>query len=206
MKGLLYKDWMTLIRSYRLYLLICTGFIIFSTVLPENTFWAPYGIFFLSTVVSSLSTLDEQMKWQSYCDILPITRKEVVTERYVLNAVLTFAVVFLFLILNLVFRKNSLPAVLAIAAMMIALSFFTSAVSLPVNIRFGSAKAQMARMAIMIVLMGFCMAIINYGGVFVGMIQAADPVILGTVGLAAVILLYGLSWMISVRIYENKDL
>ena len=206
MKGLLYKDGMTLIRSYRVYLLVCAGFILFSAVKPENIFWAPYGIFFLSTIVSSLSTLDEQMKWLSYIDILPVTRKEVVTERYLLNALLTFAATAVFLILGLVLKNSDLPTVLATAVMMIALSFFTSAIFLPVNIKFGSVKSQMVRMAVMLVMIVCCMTVISYSGSLIDMISRISPTVLFLSVLIGVIVLYSISWLVSVRIFENKDL
>lgn len=76
MKGLFYKDVLMLTRSFRAYLAMTLFFIILATIRPDNSFWAVYGTFFFVTLVSSLMAVDEQSRWLSYCDILPLKRRE----------------------------------------------------------------------------------------------------------------------------------
>ena len=206
MKGLLYKDRMTLLRSFRIYVIMCVGFIILGSIHPDNAFWATYGLFFFSTIIPSLMAVDEQTGWLSYCDILPLKRRDIINERYLLSLILTAALVVLFLILSLIFRHADMPTVLVTAGMMVALSLLAISVSMPLNVKFGTAKGQMVRMTVIIVMVACGMFIINYAGPITAiLLQVKASVLL--FGIAAfIVLIFALSWLLSIRIYEKKNL
>ncbi len=206
MKGLLYKDGLTLMRAYRLYLLIFLFFLILGTYRPGNTFWAAYSVFFLSTIISSLFTLDEQTRWLSYSDILPVSRKTIVSERYLLNAGLTLAMIAAFVILSLIFRNLDGVEILSAACLMLSLSFVTSSISIPLNIKFGSAKGQVARLVTILIMVSGCMIVLNMFEDILDIVRSFSPVMLAGGLAAAVIAAYFASWRISIRIFENKDL
>lgn len=205
MKGLLYKDRMTLLRSFRIYVIMCVGFIILGSIHPDNAFWATYGLFFFSTIIPSLMAVDEQTGWLSYCDILPLKRKTIISERYLVHIITSAGMILFYLVLNLILRKAETAAVLATTGMSLAMSMLVFSVSFPINVKFGHVKGQMVRMAVIMVMVLCGMAIINYGGPILGILIKSGPMILPA-GAALVILIYFCSWMLSVRIYEKKDL
>ena len=206
MKGLFYKDVLMLTRSFRAYLAMTLFFIILATIRPDNSFWAVYGTFFFVTLVSSLMAVDEQSRWLSYCDILPLKRRDIINERYLLSLILTAVLVVLFLILSLIFRHADMPTVLVTAGMMVALSLLAISVSMPINVKFGTAKGQMVRMTVIIVMVACGMFIINYAGPITAiLLQVKASVLL--FGIAAfIVLIFALSWLLSIRIYEKKNL
>ena len=206
MKGLFYKDILMLTRSFRAYLAMTLFFIILATIRPDNSFWAVYGTFFFVTLVSSLMAVDEQSRWLSYCDILPLKRRDIINERYLLSLILTAVLVVLFLILSLIFRHADMPTVLVTAGMMVALSLLAISVSMPINVKFGTAKGQMVRMTVIVVMVACGMFIINYAGPITAiLLQVKASVLL--FGIAAfIILIFALSWLLSIRIYEKKNL
>ena len=206
MKGLFYKDVLMLTRSFRAYLAMTLFFIILATIRPDNSFWAVYGTFFFVTLVSSLMAVDEQSRWLSYCDILPLKRRDIINERYLLSLILTAALVVLFLVLSLIFRHADMPTVLVTAGMMVALSLLAISVSMPINVKFGTAKGQMVRMTVIVVMVACGMFIINYAGPITAiLLQVKASVLL--FGIAAfIILIFALSWLLSIRIYEKKNL
>ena len=59
--------------------------------------------------------------------------------------------------------------------------------------------------ALSMVMVGCGMAIINFGGAVVGSLLHAGTLIIPA-GILLVVLVYYGSWLISVRIYEKKDL
>ena len=63
----------------------------------------------------------------------------------------------------------------------------------------------MVRMLVIMVMVGCGMAIINFGGAVVGSLLHAGTLIIPA-GILLVVLVYYGSWLISVRIYEKKDL
>ena len=205
MKGLLYKDRLTLLRSFRIYVIMCVGFIILGSIHPDNAFWATYGLFFFSTIIPSLMAVDEQTGWLSYCDILPLKRKTIISERYLVHIISSAGMILFYLVLNLILRKAETAAVLATTGMSLAMSMLVFSVSFPINVKFGHVKGQMVRMAVIMVMVLCGMAIINYGGPILGILIKSGPMILPA-GAALVILIYFCSWMLSVRIYEKKDL
>ena len=206
MKGLFYKDVLMLTRFFLAYLAMTLFFIILATIRPDNSFWAVYGTFFFVTLVSSLMAVDEQSRWLSYCDILPLKRRDIINERYLLSLILTAALVVLFLILSLIFRHADMPTVLVTAGMMVALSLLAISVSMPINVKFGTAKGQMVRMTVIIVMVACGMFIINYAGPITAiLLQVKASVLL--FGIAAfIVLIFALSWLLSIRIYEKKNL
>lgn len=205
MKGLLYKDRLTLLRSFRIYVIMCVGFIILGSIHPDNAFWATYGLFFFSTIIPSLMAVDEQTGWLSYCDILPLKRKTIISERYLVHIIASAGMILFYLVLNLILRKAETAAVLATAGMSLAMSMLVFSVSFPINVKFGHVKGQMVRMAVIMVMVLCGMAIINYGGPILGILIKSGPMILPA-GAVLVILIYFCSWMLSVRIYGKKDL
>jgi hypothetical protein len=61
-------------------------------------------------------------------------------------------------------------------------------------------------MAVIIVMVGCGMFIINYAGEIIEkLLQVKAPVLLAGAA-AAIILVFGLSWLLSIRIYEKKNL
>ena len=206
MKGLFYKDILMLTRSFRAYLAMTLFFIILATIRPDNSFWAVYGTFFFVTLVSSLMAVDEQSRWLSYCDILPLKRRDIINERYLLSLILTAALVVLFLILSLIFRHADMPTVLVTAGMMVALSLLAISVSMPINVKFGTAKGQMVRMTVIIVMVACGMFIINYAGPITAILLQVKASILLFSAAAIIVLIFALSWLLSIRIYEKKNL
>ena len=206
MKGLFYKDVLMLTRSFRAYLAMTLFFIILATIRPDNSFWAVYGTFFFVTLVSSLMAVDEQSRWLSYCDILPLKRRDIINERYLLSLILTAALVVLFLILSLIFRHADMPTVLVTAGMMVALSLLAISVSMPINVKFGTAKGQMVRMTVIVVMVACGMFIINYAGPITAILLQVKASILLFSAAAVIVLIFALSWLLSIRIYEKKNL
>ena len=206
MKGLFYKDVLMLTRSFRAYLAMTLFFIILATIRPDNSFWAVYGTFFFVTLVSSLMAVDEQSRWLSYCDILPLKRRDIINERYLLSLILTAVLVVLFLILSLIFRHADMPTVLVTAGMMVALSLLAISVSMPINVKFGTAKGQMVRMTVIVVMVACGMFIINYAGPITAILLQVKASVLLFSAAAVIVLIFALSWLLSIRIYEKKNL
>ena len=91
MKGLLYKDFRLITKDYKTFLIISVVFILMGAVWKEGLYGPVYGMFFLATVVSTLQNYDEAVGFRKYCEILPLTRYDVVNEKYLLSLILVLA-------------------------------------------------------------------------------------------------------------------
>lgn len=205
MKGLFYKDMLMMVRAYRMYLLMSLFWIVLGCVRPDNSFWAVYGIFFMSTLVSTLISFDDQTKWNSYCDILPLKRADAVTERYLFSLALNSILVILFVILGFALHQLDSSTVLISAAGMLVFAALSAAVSMPIYFRFGAQNGQLVRMAV-IVIMVFCgMMIINFANPMLEALADRSALLLPA-GAAVVLIIYLLSWKLSVRICEQREI
>ena len=96
MKGLFYKEVRSLWhfgKTYLLMLVIFLGLALYqSTDSNGGAVWMLYPIFFAGTLPASLIGDDEKSGWQSCCDTLPVTRRQIVTVKYITCLVTAAAV------------------------------------------------------------------------------------------------------------------
>ena len=96
MKGLFYKEARSLWhfgKTYLLMLVIFLGLALYqSTDSSGGAVWMLYPIFFAGTLPASLIGDDEKSGWLTYCDILPVTRRQIVTVKYITCLVTAAAV------------------------------------------------------------------------------------------------------------------
>lgn len=205
MKGLFYKDMIVLVRAYRMYLLMALFFIVLGCIRPDNSFWAIYGIFFMSTLVSTLISLDEQTRWNSYCDILPVYRADTVTVRYIFSIVLNAALILAFVLLGFLLHQLDTGMILMTAVGMLVFSILSVSVTMPVYYKFGAQKGQLVRMIVIVVMVMCGMMIINFANPVIEAAAAYSRLLLPAAAAAAAVI-YLISWKISVRICENRDI
>ena len=89
MKGLLIKDFYVSLRTGWLYFVVTVvlgGIIAFGGARPFVFLPAAYLMMILPM---TLLAIDERAKWNTYADTLPITRAQVVAEKYILTLILS---------------------------------------------------------------------------------------------------------------------
>lgn len=92
---------MTILRQSR-YLLLCSlGVLVIGALQPDGAYWSVYGVMMLSAIAFSTLQIDEITKWSQYCEILPVTRKTVVTAYYIVSCDMITAAILLYGILHL---------------------------------------------------------------------------------------------------------
>lgn len=88
MKGLLLADLYMAKKYCRSYFLIMTVFIAVSFWGNDNTFLIIYPTVLAGMLPITLLGYSERCKWNVYCETLPLTRKQAVTEKYLLTGIL----------------------------------------------------------------------------------------------------------------------
>lgn len=202
MKGLLLKDLYMTGKYCKPYIFIVILFTILSGYTTQ-VFMHIYPLVFVSMIPFTLGAYDEKSKWNIYCDTFPVSRKTVVSSRYVLTLIFVGATLILSIVSYIVstFISNGFDArsYLSIVAMMLLVSFVNTSVILPIYFKFGTEKARIIYMVGVGATTGITM------GVSVGMsddLTAINPFVWVMISLA----LYGLSWIVSINLYEKKEL
>lgn len=203
MKGLLLKDWYqvrTNMKTMYLTVAFVLVILVFST---SNAYVFPvsYAAVFLGILPVNLLTYDQSVGWVEYGRTLPVSKKTLVAEKYLVGLLCTAVSA----ALNGIFCGIRFWMGKPLPAMPIGLLLGAGAASillingimLPLYYRFGAEKA---RMLYMLMFAGMGAAL---GGGMVLMDAVPEPgAAIAIVGvLAAVLVLYALSWRVSVAWY-----
>jgi len=198
MKGLIVKDLYMLFKYFRAFLILMIVFLLIPFVDMENTFFFFYPIVVISMIPVSLIAYDERFRWAKYCDALPLTRAQAVSAKYILCLILVSSVGIITATLLLV--SSSPNNVNMLLSALITLGLLSPSMLLPVVFRFG---AERGRIMYFVILGGFCAIASLIPQVSLPQIQSV-PGILALPLLAA--LIFGISWLLSIRLYSKREL
>ena len=180
MKALLRKDLYTTVGSLRMIFLIMAIFAVV-TVFAENTgFYVPYLVVLPSTLGSTLINLDTREKWDRFALTLPVSRRTVIGARYV------------FMLLLILFGT-------ATGALCFALRTVRGFES------GGIIEAVAGRYIVIFLIMGLMIGLMSLAGENFDLSGLPLRIPAWTLTLAAAGL-FALSWAVSVRIYEKKEI
>lgn len=208
MKGLLIKDWYMALKSGRFLLIFALGFMVLGAVTGENAISPFYPMIACCTLPVSLYSLDEKSRWNGYCAGLPISKKKVVTVKYIEVAILSVSLIAISFITQgarmLIIGGDSLGELARSSALWLLAGVFSPCLMLPIVLRFGSEKGRIAYYVIIFAMVGALMAFSDtlFDTSSLGTIINAPGAIAMLLAAAALLIL---SWAISVKLYEGKE-
>ena len=201
MKGLLVKDLLVMIKSKKVIL-----FMLFIGIIGGiNDISFATGYILMVFAILSLSTIsyDEANHGLKTLFTLPISKSDYVKEKYLFSLIIT-GIGFVFVTILGYFSKSDFMETLAI----LSTALFLLAISLPFQLKEGNEKG---RIVLFVVVFGctFLFAFLNqfFSEFFESMeetLNALDPTMFSVGLLITSIILYIISMMISIRIYNKK--
>ena len=203
MKALLYKDFLAAKKYLRMLFVMDLIFVAVSIFGSSKApFLTIFPLVMCAPTVTSLLSYDERFRFDRGCEYMPVSRKTQVDEKYLL-ALGYVAVIFLLCALG-VFRR--LPAgaerTLLLTAML-AGGLLPASLLLPVMFRLGTEKGRVFYYVVYIASLA-----LTYGasgvGVSGGQTQPDPGLFWGA--LAVLLALFALSWFLSVRFYQKREL
>ncbi len=201
MKGLLIKDFL-LMKNYKQVMLFMLVIGIFLGM-NDISFAAGYILIFVSILSMSTITYDEANHGLNTLFTLPISKSDYVKEKYLFSLIIT-GIGFVFVTILGYFSKSDFMETLAI----LSTALFLLAISLPFQLKEGNEKG---RIVLFVVVFGctFLFAFLNqfFSEFFESMeetLNALDPTMFSVGLLITSIILYIISMMISIRIYNKK--
>lgn len=158
MKGLFYKEARCLWhfgKTYLLMLVIFLGLALYqSTDSSGGAVWMLYPIFFAGALPASLIGDDEKSGWLTYCDTLPVTRRQIVTVKYI-TCLVTAAAVCL-LAVPVVLLRHDTVAAMPFLAMMAPVGLIVPSVMLPTTYKLGATKGRVVYIVMLMVVAATC--------------------------------------------------
>lgn len=200
MLGLILKDIYMVWNYCKAVVTVCIIFLISSLFIEGNLFFTIYPIIISGIIPFSLLVYEEKFKWAPYCQSFPVTRAQVVSAKYLLS----LCCVLIAIILSVVFAVVKSIAAggagvnLSLVFATLPIAFVGPAIMLPFVFKYDVEKA---RLVYYVVVGGICglSAFISVDG--------SNTINLSNgVAILAGIAMFVISWVISVKIYENKEL
>lgn len=200
MKGLLLKDWCLTIKYMRSFLIIIAAFLVASVFNPENSFFMAYPCIMLAMIPTTLFSYDDREKWTVYAQAFPISRAQYVTEKYLFGAICTAIYLALLTFLYLAFNREGLDDAVTTA---VSLGLLASAIMLPILFRFGAEKGRIAYL----VFVGAIFGVLAIVFMVDRPTSRYDAFPIPNWALCVFsLLLYVLSWRLSVALYNRREL
>ncbi len=210
MKGLLLKEFLMLKKG-------STMLIIFFILFGINGLAGNATVFFLFPLFTDLLlyghiNYDEQSKWQQYSIAMPYGRKTIVSSKYIAMAigavVSTVLVVLLYSVTVAIGKAEfSLKSLIGYVILSLAVGIVYPTFFLPLAYKFNSEKGRTIMLFLNVAsgaIAVFLLSAIDGTGILAKLSNYTD--ILPYISIAAVLVLFALSWLISVKIYEKRDL
>ena len=208
MKGLLLKDFYMMLKYCRSYLLIAVVFFAMSFMSTENLIFIFYPCVISAMLPVTLLSIDERSRWLPYAATLPVTRAQIVSEKYLLGLIAQGALLIVTLLVQSagMLSRGTFDAaeLMTLALMLVVACFFAASIILPVMFKLGVEKGRIAYLAVI----GFiCGASAVANTVFRDQLQAqVTPTGLLPILCIATVALYALSWRLSILFYQKREL
>ena len=200
MKGLLLKDYYMTVKYCRMLILMVLIFAAVSAV--SNSIFLISSPFIIAGVLPvSLYAYDEKSGWCSYADAMPYSRAQQVSAKYI-SALVFICLVMLICTVGKAITGDSFIEDFSLLVMLCGTGLLSAAVLLPFVLKFGSEKGRWAYYAVIIIACVIAAAVFDTG-------SAVALELTGTAAaciLAGCVLLFGLSWLLSIKIYEKREL
>lgn len=208
MKALLYKDMISIWKYNKTTLAASAVFLAMSVISDEQKFLMGFPVIILGMLTNALLAYDERDKWDRLSLTLPVSRRLIVSEKYVLGLLLQAAVFSVAVVANLVaMAAKGDKSYEGMWTTVVTLELFAltgMSFILPATFRWGSEKGRTVYM----ILAGMIGAV---GAVLLNLVQSAYflpggllPWLLGLVAIVLAVI-YPVSWLVAVRWYEKRE-
>lgn len=206
MKGLLLKDLYLTLKYCRLQLGVIVIMTLVSFFADTGMAFLAYPALFAGMIPIYLLSADEKDGWGEFAQTLPVTKRAMVTEKYVVTLVSVFAAAAFMALLwlgRLVVTGGELARFGSALMLVGAIGLLYPAVVLPLIFRFGVEKGRFVAAAAA----GVAALAFVFLGVWEGETSISTrPNEVSPWLIMAVAALFALSWLIAVRLYEGREL
>lgn len=205
MKGLFYKECRCLWqygKSYVLLVVIFFGLAFLNNGREGiNPLWLLYPVFFVGSLPASLLSADEKDGWLVYCETLPVTRRQMVTVKYLTSAALTVAIIALVLLAALLGGQLDSPALTAMLPLLPAAGLGVPALMFPAMFKLGATKGRTVYLVTVVAATSVCAAL---------MVSAEAKYLLSqlhpAITAAAALAVFAASWELAVHWFQAREL
>lgn len=208
MKGLLLKD-LYMTRKYCWMMLAFIAlFTAVSFVDKENLFFQFYPVVITSIFPVTILGCDEKCHWDVYGQVFPYSKKQLVSVKYLLGLILVCAMWLLLVAIQFFGSMENQtggqgdwwPFLLIV----LSTGLLASGLMLPVIFKFGTEKGRLAFMVVIVLICAGSTGAMSLSSDISFRLSVSTSVF-SLAALAASSIIFFLSWVVSVKIYERKE-
>ena len=208
MKALLYKDFMTLWKNLRTYLLMCVIFQVASIAGEEFEFMRFYPLILVASLPHTLLAYDERSGWEKFALTLPVSRRKLVSSKYLMGLFLIGAS-FLLAAVTMGIRYRMARDFSAWdywfeLSVLLTLGVAVMCAALPMTFRMGTEKGRLVNMLSYGILGGVLVIGVLLGSKLgLNEVSMGEWILVPILAIPAVML--PVSWCLSIRFYEKRE-
>ncbi|MBR0342680.1 MAG: ABC-2 transporter permease [Oscillospiraceae bacterium] len=199
MKALFRKDFYVITTTFKIIMIVWLIFPIVAIINPEVSFFILYIGLIAGTMSSTLISYEEREKWPLYAGTLPISRKQIITERYLFTLIMILLATAMGAVILAINSIRGYPASSALLVQIFSTSLIMPTFLLPLTYKYGVEKS---RYIVMIIVIGFSIGSQEMLSVFENEKLSSfilPAMIIGSLALFAVSFLLSLKW------YSEKE-
>ena len=212
MKGLLLKDVYQMWCYTRWIILVSIAMMLMGTFFMKegSNFFMLYGELLLGILPMTLLAYDRNGRFSAYCAALPVTKEQIVGGKYLIGlcgmALAELLSMAALAAAQLLWGTVTVQLTVATLLQVAMLTLLGNIILLPLTYRFGYEKAKYVYYLCIGMLGGLMGIAVSSGGILPNSILPAHgSALVGVVVLAAVLVLYALSWRLSVAWYGKAE-
>lgn len=203
MLALLKKDWIVAVKYSRMVLLMMLLFTAVGLAVPKDAFYVIFPLVMCSALTVSLIAYDERFRWDRYCETVPISRALCVSEKYLIHALLTGLITLLCGIGLARHYAPDAPEFLSTLLVMLIAALLLPGLMFPLIFKLGTEKGRIYYFVVLF--LGIGLSYVVSDAMRYSVTLAVGPGFCAAAA-AALIVLYLLSWRLSIRLYERREL
>lgn len=205
MKGLFIKDLYMIKKQLYFVYIVYFFFIVLFAFSKANMFLLIFPVLFLTSSLINLLYYDDLYKWNILEYTLPVSRKTIVKEKYILVALVLFFSSIIPCIVYYIINKNFIDT-LNLFYVQLLLSFIIPTVTLPIYYKLGYGKSRILSMIIAAFVGGISVLFLNtfllnkmqeFKSNLSNIFYIMFPIIIAS--------LIFISYLISVKVYEKRE-
>lgn len=206
MKGLFLKDLYMTAKYCKAFLVIIVVFMAASFFGDANILFIVYPTMIAGIIPMTLISYDERDKWNQYSGTLPYSEVQLVSSKYLIGLLfgsLAYLVSIVATVIRMLLKGYfSVEEFLMIATILLILGMIGPTVLLPFVFKFGAEKGRIAFYVMVGLVCAVSTLLMGFG------IQTVLPMgnrwMLSVIA-GVVVLLYGISWYLSILFYRARE-
>ena len=207
MKGLLRKDIYMAAKYYRAVLVAVAIFLMLAILDEANLFFLTYAVLISGMLPVSLLSYDAHFKWEQYSGTLPYTRAQLVSAKYLMGLIFNGGVLLVCLgvlaLRQILGDGFDLDAFLGAGLLCLGLGVASPVLLLPLAFKFGPEKGRVLFFVLVGAICGIGFVLGQTG--FLTGLSVGNGAVAVLAALGVTLVLYLLSWRLSIHFYQKKE-